>query len=99
MRKIIKYIDKPLLITTIIFFIFGLVMIFSASNVIAYMAHEVSASYYFVKQAIFLIIGLVLSLIMIRVPTKTYGILSWFLLITFSIYLLPLKMKPEVGLK
>ena len=90
MRKIIKYIDKPLLITTIIFFIFGLVMIFSASNVIAYMAHEVSASYYFIRQAIFLIMGLVLSLIMIRVPTKTYGILSWFLLIAFSISLVVL---------
>ena len=88
MKKIIKYLDKPLLITSTILFIFGLIMIFSASNVIAYMAHEVSASYYFIKQSIFLITGLFLTLIMIRVPTKTYGILSWILLIIFSASLL-----------
>lgn len=84
MKKIIKYLDKPLLITSTILFIFGLIMIFSASNVIAYMAHEVSASYYFIKQSIFLIIGLILTLIMLRIPTKTYGIFSWILLIIFS---------------
>lgn len=90
MRKILKYIDKPLLIISAILFVFGLIMVFSASNVIAYMSHEVSASYYFIKQAIFLLVGIVLSLVMIKVPTKTYGIISWILLIVFSISLVVL---------
>lgn len=87
MKKTFKYLDKPLLIVSVLLFIFGLIMVFSASNVIAYMSHEVSASHYFVKQAIFLFVGLILSLIMIRFPTKTYGMLSWILLVVFSISL------------
>ncbi len=81
MRKIMKYLDKPLLIITIILFIFGLIMVFSASNVTAYMSHEVSPYNYFIKQSIFLIIGLVLSMIMIKFNTKSYGFFSWGLLL------------------
>lgn len=87
MRKIIKYVDKPLLIVSVILFIFGLIMVFSASNVIAYMSHEVSASYYFIKQAAFLIAGAILTIIMLRFTTKSYGVLSWALLILFTISL------------
>jgi len=54
MRKIIKYIDKPLLLVTMVLFIFGLIMVFSASNVTAYMTYAVSPYNYFIKQAIFL---------------------------------------------
>lgn len=81
MRKIIKYIDKPLLIVTIMLFVFGSIMVFSSSNVTAYMSHEVSPYNYFIKQAIFLVVGLVLSLIMIKFTTKSYGIFSWGLLL------------------
>lgn len=87
MRKILKNIDKPLLIVTVILFIFGLIMVFSASNVIAYMSHEVSASYYFIKQAIFLFIGLIVAIIILQVSTKAYGKISWLLLIIFIISL------------
>lgn len=87
MRKIIKYVDKPLLIVSVILFIFGLIMVFSASNVIAYMSHEVSASYYFIKQAAFLTAGAILTIIMLRFTTKSYGVLSWALLILFTISL------------
>lgn len=92
MKKTFKYLDKPLLIISVLLFIFGLIMVFSASNVIAYMSHEVSASHYFVKQAIFLFIGLILSLIMIRFPTKSYGVLSWGLLAIFTVCLVILLM-------
>ena len=92
MKKTFKYLDKPLLIISVLLFIFGLIMVFSASNVIAYMSHEVSASHYFVKQAIFLFIGLILSLIMIRFPTKSYGVLSWGLLAIFTVSLVILLM-------
>ena len=81
MNKIMKYIDKPLLIVTIILFIFGLVMVFSASNVTAYMSHEVSPYNYFMKQGIFLIVGLVLSLIMVKFNVRSYGFFSKLLML------------------
>ena len=81
MKKIIKYIDKPLLIVSLILFILGLIMVFSASNVTAYMSHAVSPYNYFMKQGAFLIVGLILSLIMIRFNTKSYGMFSWGLLL------------------
>ena len=81
MRKIFKYLDKPLLISTIILFLVGLVMVFSASNVTAYMSYVVSPYYYFIRQAIFLVAGLFVFLFMIRMSTKTYGVFSWGLLL------------------
>lgn len=81
MKKIIKNIDKPLLIVSILLFIVGLIMVFSASNVTAYMSHAVSPYNYFIKQAIFLLVGLVLSLVMIKFTTKAYGVFSWGLLL------------------
>ena len=87
MKKIFKYMDKPLLIITVALFVFGLVMVFSASNVTAYMSHAVSPYNYFIKQAIFLICGLILSMIIIRFNTRSYGFFSWTLLILVTISL------------
>ncbi len=87
MKKIIKNIDKPLLIVSIILFIIGLVMVFSASNVTAYMSHKVSPYNYFIKQAIFLTAGFFFSLIMIQFSSKTCGKVSWGLLIIIALSL------------
>ena len=81
MKKIIKYIDKPLFIVTIILFIIGLIMVFSASNVTAYMTYAVSPYNYFFKQGGFLLAGFLLFLIMIHFNTKSYGFFSWGLLL------------------
>ena len=81
MLKKVKYLDKPLLIITTLLFLVGLVMVFSASNVNAYMKNAVSPMYYFIRQASFLLIGLVLSIFMIIFDTKTYGKLSKLLLV------------------
>lgn len=90
MRRDFKYIDKTLLIISILLFVFGLIMVFSASNVIAYMSHHVSAYYYFIRQALFLLAGFFMFLVISRVSTKSYGPISWFLLIAFSISLVVL---------
>lgn len=87
MKKLFKYTDKPLLLVTVIMFIFGLIMVFSASNVTAYMSHAVSPYNYFLKQAAFLLVGLVLSSVMIRFNTKSYGFFSGGLLIITTISL------------
>lgn len=81
MKKIIKYIDKPLLFLSVALFVFGLIMVFSASNVTAYMTHAVSPYNYFFKQGIFLIVGVLLALVMIKFTTKSYGMFSWGLLV------------------
>ena len=81
MKKIMTYIDKPLLLVTIVLFIFGLIMVFSASNVTAYMSHAVSPYNYFIKQLIFLLVGLILSFIMVKFNVKSYGMFSKILMI------------------
>lgn len=90
MKKVIKYIDKPLLFVTISLFIFGLIMVFSASNVTAYMTHAVSPYNYFIKQGVFLIIGFFLFLFMIKFNVKSYGMFSRGLLIISILSLIAL---------
>ncbi len=77
MRNKLKYLDKPLLIVTVILFLFGLVMVFSASNVTAYMSQAVSPYNYFFKQGAFLLAGLILFFVVIRIKPKSYGPISW----------------------
>lgn len=76
MGKKLKYLDKTLLIVSIILFVIGLVMIFSASNVTAYMTHAKSPYSYFIRQSAFLIAGIILFFIIIVFNTKTSGKLS-----------------------
>ena len=90
MKKIIKYIDKPLFFVTIALFIFGLIMVFSASNVTAYMTHAVSPYNYFIKQGLFLIVGFFLFLFMIKFNIKSYGMFSRGLLIISILSLIAL---------
>ncbi len=81
--KIFKKMDKPLLIIAIILFTVGLITIYSASNVTAYMLNEANPGRYFMKESIFLAAGLVICFVIIHISTKKYGGLSW--LATFII--------------
>ena len=81
MIKKLKYLDKPLLIITLILFIIGLVMVFSASNVTAYMTKAVSPYNYFFRQAIFLGAGVLIFFVMITFNTNVYGKTSHLLMI------------------
>ena len=65
-------------------------MVFSASNVTAYMTHAVSPYNYFIKQALFLLAGTIMAIVMIKFTTKAYGMFSWGLLIIIIISLLTL---------
>lgn len=90
MKRVFKYLDKPLLIISIILFVVGLIMVFSSSNVTAYMTHAASPYNYFIKQGAFLLVGLIFSLIMIKFNTKLYGILSWILFLGVGVSLFAL---------
>jgi len=87
MKKFAKNMDKPLLIITALLFVFGLVMIFSASNVTAYMKYSASPYQYFLKQALFLGVSILISSILIRIETKKYGGWSKFALSVITIAL------------
>ncbi|MBQ8192457.1 MAG: FtsW/RodA/SpoVE family cell cycle protein [Bacilli bacterium] len=87
MRKLFSKLDKPLLIITIIFFIFGLIMILSASSMESFMRYEYSPYHYFFRQLIFLIIGFIGFLFVIIFPTKNYKKLDKFFLIIIFLML------------
>jgi len=75
LKSLINKMDKPLLIATLLFFIFGLLNIVTASSREAVVRYEVSTYYYFFKQLRMLFIGLVLSYVLINLRTKSYKVL------------------------
>ena len=76
--KVLKYIDKFLFFISVVFFLFGLIMIFSSSNIAAFMRYDANPYYFLLRQLVNLIVGLVAFLIIINFNTKTYSALSWF---------------------
>jgi len=86
-KDIIKNIDKPLFILTLILFILGLVMIFSASNVTSYM-NGGSPYAYFLRQGLFLLVSFVFCIIIVKFNTKFYGMMSNVLLFLFVVVLI-----------
>ena len=81
-KDIIKNIDKPLFILTLILFVLGLIMIFSASNVTSYM-NGGSPYAYFLRQGLFLLVSFIFCIFMVKFNTKFYGMMSNILLIAF----------------
>ena len=71
-RKIFKDLDKPLLIITIVGFIFGLLTIVTASSRAAVVNYDVSIYYYFFRQLIYIIAGCIVALIILKTDTKKY---------------------------
>lgn len=73
MKAKIKKLDLPLLMAMIIFLIFGLIMIFSASNVSAVLRYQVPTTHFFKRQLVFILAALFVGFtIVLRVPTKRY---------------------------
>lgn len=67
----IKDLDKPLLIVTLIFLVYGAVNMVSVTSRVA-VTNNVSIYYYFLEHLKVIVIALVGSLFIINVPTKTY---------------------------
>jgi len=72
LKSLLKKMDKPLLIVTIFFILFGLLNIVTASSREAVVRYEVSTFYYFFKQLIMMIIGLILSYVLLNLKTSAY---------------------------
>ena len=56
MKKALQRMDKPLFFATIILCVIGTLMVFSASSVSAVLQYEVSPYYFFIKQAMVMIV-------------------------------------------
>lgn len=77
--KILKYIDKWLLVITILLFAIGTIMIFSASNVSFYMRYESSPYKYLIRQIFVLGSGCLLAFVIFFFNVKVSSkIASWF---------------------
>ena len=86
MKKRTK-LDKPLLIVMLAFVIFGLIMVLSASSMASYMRYDNSIYFYFIRQGIFILIGLIAFLIAIYFPTKFFKKISPFLMLVLILSL------------
>ena len=75
LRKIFHDLDKPLLFVSMALFIFGLLNIVTASSRAAVVNYDVSIYYDFYRQLLFIMIGLIMSLIIIKIDTKSYKII------------------------
>ena len=77
MKTLIKKIDKPLFFLSLIYTILGLVMVLSASSVSAVLRYNVSSSYFFVRQLLFMGAAWFVGLFFIlKIPTKKYRFLA-----------------------
>ena len=98
LKNIFSKMDKSLFIVTILFFLFGLLNIVTASSREAVVRYEVSTYHYFFKQLEMLIGGLIISYILLNMKTKVYKNLIWLAyLIVLGLVLLLFPFGKEVN--
>lgn len=74
MRKIISKINVPLLLLMLIYSIFGLIMIFSASSVTAVLRYGYTSNHFFVRQLVWIVLAYFAGFVVLFIPTKWYRI-------------------------
>lgn len=79
--QVFKSMDRWLLFVTVALFVWGLIMIFSASNVAAFMRYYASPYRFLEKQLWVLAASLAIFVVIIFFSTKFYSIVSWPLLV------------------
>ncbi len=91
MKKLFAKMDKWLIVLMLIYSIFGLIMIFSASSVSTVLRYNVPQYHFFIRQAIFLVASFLIGiLIIIRIPTSKYKYFNPFLIIGIIVALVGL---------
>ncbi len=79
--------DKTLLFLIIVFSVFGLIMVLSASSMSSYMRYHNTIYNYFIKQGIFMLIGLIAFFVALYFPTKFFKNLSLFFVLILMLSL------------
>lgn len=77
----LKKTDKILLLISIILFSTGLIMVFSASNVAAFVRYNKNPLDFMLKQSLSLVLGIIGFLVIINFTTKSYSAVSWLMLL------------------
>lgn len=73
MKKLIRKMDRPLLIMMLLYSMLGLIVILSASSVSAVLRYGVSSYYFFIRQLIFVVVSFFIgSQFILRIPTIKY---------------------------
>ena len=77
MKALFRKMDKPLLFFMVLYSIIGLIMILSASSVSSVLRYNVSPSYFFIRQLLFVLGSFFLGMVLVlRIPTKKYRFLA-----------------------
>ena len=98
MKNLFVKLDKPLLIMTILFSIFGIIMIFSSSSISAVVRYHQNSSYFFIRQLLFIIIGFFVGFaLVLRFPTSKYKLFVPLALLVLIVSLVGLKMYGSVN--
>lgn len=92
MKKTIQRMDKVILILSIIMFAFGLIMVLSASSMESFMRYGYSPYHYFIRQGLFMIVGIIAFLFVIIFPINKYKHLINLLIILAILALFGLTM-------
>ena len=90
MKKYFTKMDLWLLTFTFIYAIIGAIMIYSASSILTVLSQGVASTYYFKKQVIVLLSSFIVSLVVLRIPTKNYKMFQYFSIILIIVLLLGL---------
>ncbi|MGM9899642.1 MAG: putative lipid II flippase FtsW [Bacilli bacterium] len=95
MKLTLKKVDKPLLIVFLLLVVFGLIMVYSASNVVAQYKYD-DSFYFFKRQLIFALIGLLCMILLTNIDMM--NIYKFTTLIFFiGILTLVLVLIPGIG--
>lgn len=76
MKKVFPKLHFGLLFFMIVYAVFGLLMIFSASSVAAVLRYDVASNYFFLKQLVIVLLSFLGGIILIHIPTKLYRYVS-----------------------
>lgn len=87
MKKIVSKIHYPLLLLMIIYAIFGMLMIFSASSASAVLRYKVTTNYFVLRQFLFVIVSFAIGVALLFLPTEKYRYLSRIAMLLMTIAL------------
>lgn len=76
MKNVMSKVNFPLLLLMIIYSVFGLIMIFSASSVTAVLRYDYASNHFFVRQLVWSILAYGAGFVVLFVPTKFYRYFS-----------------------
>ena len=94
--KDIKKIDKTLLVFIIIYSVFGLMMILSASSASTVLRYNVSSNHFFLRQLIVLILSYIAGFFILVIPTKRYKGISYLGVLGIIFLLILVLVKGEI---